>query len=175
MVFGKLVGCPWWAGLLASCFALLPNNEATKTIMASDDKLKVRRFGSAGKACGITTTNMVCVSRVRGEQYCCSLPPSLLARCFEGLLIPGFPGRFFVSRVSAALNLIIWVCFRRAFVSWVSAGATWYYGFSSGLRLSLGFARERVSNPHAELARASTSTPGCNHSRHTQDVRNGFL
>lgn len=41
MVFGKMVGCPWWAGLLASGFSLLPNHEATKTVMASDDKLKV--------------------------------------------------------------------------------------------------------------------------------------
>lgn len=41
MVFGKMVGCPWWAGLLASLFALLPNHEATKTVMASEDKLKV--------------------------------------------------------------------------------------------------------------------------------------
>lgn len=41
MVFGKMVGCPWWAGLLASGFALLPNHEATKTVMASDHKLQV--------------------------------------------------------------------------------------------------------------------------------------
>eukprot|EP00903_Cladosiphon_okamuranus_P016414 g15135.t1 len=40
VVFGKMVGCPWWVGLLASAFALLPNHEATKTVMASDDKLK---------------------------------------------------------------------------------------------------------------------------------------
>lgn len=48
MVFGKMVGCPWWAGLLASGFALLPNHEATKTVMASDDKLKVRCFWLVG-------------------------------------------------------------------------------------------------------------------------------
>ncbi|CAN0388629.1 unnamed protein product [Pylaiella littoralis] len=58
MVFGKLVGCPWWAGLLASCFALLPNNEATKTIMASDDKLKTL---------GITVLNLA-IGRTPGAE-----------------------------------------------------------------------------------------------------------
>lgn len=42
VVFGKMVGCPWWSGLLASALTLLPNHEATKKVMASDDKLKVR-------------------------------------------------------------------------------------------------------------------------------------
>eukprot|EP00752_Nemacystus_decipiens_P008550 g7637.t1 len=40
VVFGKMVGCPWWVGLLASAFALLPNHEATKNVMSSNDKLK---------------------------------------------------------------------------------------------------------------------------------------
>ena len=41
LVFGHMVGCPWWMGLLASGFAMLPNHEATKTIMSSENKLRV--------------------------------------------------------------------------------------------------------------------------------------
>lgn len=42
LVFGHMVGCPWWVGLLASGFAMLPNHEATKTVMSSENKLRVR-------------------------------------------------------------------------------------------------------------------------------------
>lgn len=41
VIFGCIVGCPWWMGLLASAFAVLPNHDMTKAVMASDDKLKV--------------------------------------------------------------------------------------------------------------------------------------
>lgn len=41
VVFGKMVGCPWWVGILASVFTLLPNHESTKAVMASDTKVKV--------------------------------------------------------------------------------------------------------------------------------------
>lgn len=47
MIFGKMVGCPWWTGLIMAGFSLLPKLEATKAVMASDNKLRVsweRRF-----------------------------------------------------------------------------------------------------------------------------------
>ena len=41
VLFGKIVGCPWWVGLLVAASAVLPNHDTTKKVMASDNKLKV--------------------------------------------------------------------------------------------------------------------------------------
>ncbi|CAM9675735.1 unnamed protein product [Laminaria digitata] len=40
LIFGHMVGCPWWVGLLASGFAMLPNHEATKAVMSSENKMR---------------------------------------------------------------------------------------------------------------------------------------
>ncbi|CAM9981030.1 unnamed protein product [Ectocarpus sp. 6 AP-2014] len=54
VVFGMMVGCPWWAGLLAVAFSLLPSHEVTKEVMASDDKLKTLGMTLLNKAIGRT-------------------------------------------------------------------------------------------------------------------------
>eukprot|EP00904_Undaria_pinnatifida_P002520 jgi/Undpi1/12269/HiC_scaffold_5.g01945.m1 len=54
VVFGYMVGCPWWVGLLASGFALLPNHEATKAVMSSENKLQTLGMSLLNLAIGRT-------------------------------------------------------------------------------------------------------------------------